>query len=153
MITQIIYNMLEQQIGAPLVPLAKSHGVGLMVRVPHSSGLLEGRYTRETTFGKDDHRFFRVSSDERKKAWLDAGLKKVAKLGFLTEGTGRTMAQAAIRWILAEPCFACVLPNIYNEEQLLEFVAASDVPDLTPAEVRQVNELYARNFDLEPASV
>jgi aryl-alcohol dehydrogenase-like predicted oxidoreductase len=122
-----------------------------MVRVPHSSGLLEGRYTGETTFGADDHRFFRVNTDARKKAWLDDGLKKVARLRFLTEGTGRTTAQAAIRWILAEPCFACVLPNIYTEEQLREFAGASDVPDLTPDEVRMVGELYARNFDLQPA--
>jgi aryl-alcohol dehydrogenase-like predicted oxidoreductase len=153
MITQIIYNMLEQQIGAPLISPSREHGVGLMVRVPHSSGLLEGRYSRETTFDKDDHRFFRVNTDARKKAWLDAGLKKVGQLGFLTEGKGRTMAQAAIRWILAEPSFACVLPNIYNEEQLTEFAAASEVPDLTPDEVRRVNELYARNFDLESSAV
>lgn len=152
MITQIIYNMLEQQIGQPLVPLAKEHGVGLMVRVPHSSGLLEGRYTKETTFAEGDHRFFRVSTDQRKKAWLDEGLKKVERISFLTEGTGRTIAQAAIRWILAEPCFACVLPNIYNEEQLAEFAGASDVPDLTPDEVWMVNDLYARNFDLQPAA-
>lgn len=153
MITQIIYNMLEQQIGAPLISQAREHGVGLMVRVPHSSGLLEGRYSRETTFDKDDHRFFRVNTDARKKGWLDAGLKKVEQLGFLTEGKGRTMAQAAIRWILAEPSFACVLPNIYNEEQLTEFAAASEVRDLTPDEVRRVNELYARNFDLESSAV
>ncbi len=152
MITQIIYNMLEQQIGQPLIPLAAAQQVGLMVRVPHSSGLLEGRYTQETTFGADDHRFFRVNTDERKKAWLDAGLKKVEKLGFLTEGTGRSLAQAAIRWILAEPCFACVLPNIYSEAQLLEFAGAADVPDLTPDEVRQVQELYARSFDPEAAA-
>jgi len=151
MITQIIYNMLEQQIGQPLIPLAKRHGVGLMVRVPHSSGLLEGRYTRETTFGENDHRFFRVNTDARKKAWLDDGLKKVERLSFLTEGTGRTMAQAAIRWILAEPCFACVLPNIYHEEHLREFAGASGVPDLTVNEIRMVNELYARNFDVQPA--
>lgn len=153
MTTQIIYNMLEQQIGQPLIPQAKQHGVGLMVRVPHSSGLLEGRYTQETTFGTDDHRFFRVNTDERKKAWLDVGLKKVGKLAFLTEGRGRTIAQAAIRWILAEPCFACVLPNIYNEAQLQEFAGAADVPELSVDEVRRVNDLYARNFDLEPAAV
>ncbi len=122
-----------------------------MVRVPHSSGLLEGRYTRETTFSENDHRHFRVNTDDRKKAWLDDGLKKVEKLSFLTDGKGRTIAQAAIRWILAEPCFACVLPNIYNEEHLREFAAAADVPDLTPEEVRMVNGLYARNFDLQPA--
>lgn len=153
MITQIIYNMLEQQIGQPLIPLAKQQAVGLMARVPHSSGLLEGRYTRETTFNENDHRFFRVNTNDRKRAWLDDGLKKVEKLRFLTEGKGRTIAQAAIRWILAAPCFTCVLPNIYSEEQLVEFSGAADVPELTPEEVRQVNELYARNFDLQPAGV
>jgi aryl-alcohol dehydrogenase-like predicted oxidoreductase len=151
MITQIIYNMLEQQIGQPLIPLAKEHNVGLMVRVPHSSGLLEARYSRETTFAENDHRFFRVNTDDRKKAWLDDGLKKVDRLRFLMEDKGRTMAQAAIRWILAEPCFTCILPNMYNAEHLAEFAGAADVPVLTPEEVRMVNDLYARNFDLQPA--
>ena len=41
--------------------------------------------------------------------------------------------------------------NIYTEEQLREFAGASDVPDLRPDEVRMVGELYARNFDLQPA--
>ncbi len=153
MIAQVIYNILEQQIGAPLIAEATARGVGMMTRVPHSSGLLEGRYSRETTFDKDDHRFFRVNTDARKKAWLDTGLKKIERLRFLTEGTGRTMAQAAIRWILAEPCFATVLPNIYNEEQLEEFSAASDVPELTPEEREAVRGLYARDFDLAPATV
>lgn len=151
MVTQIIYNLFEPQIGAPLIPLAAGHGVGLMVRVPHSSGLLEGRYSAETSFTKDDHRFFRVNTDERKRAWLTEGLKKVERLAFLTEGTGRTLAQAAIRWILAEPCFACVLPNIYAEEQLVEFAGASDVPDLTADELRRVRDLSERNFDLAAA--
>jgi len=149
MITQIIYNLLEQQIGRPLIPLAAAHGVGLMARVPHASGLLEGRYTRDTSFGPDDHRFFRVNTDERKRAWLDDGLKKLERLAFLQ--AGRTLAQAAIRFILASPCFACVLPNIYTAEQLEEFAAAAEVPDLTGEEVAQVNALYARNFDLAPA--
>ncbi len=152
LITQIIYNMLEQQIGQPLIPLASAENVGLMVRVPHSSGLLEGRYTNATTFGAGDHRSFRVNTDERKKAWLDVGLQKVGRLGFLAEGTGRTIAQAAIRWILRESCFACVLPNIYDEAQLTEFAGAADVPDLTAQEVERVSELYAGNFGLAPAA-
>jgi aryl-alcohol dehydrogenase-like predicted oxidoreductase len=153
MVTQIIFNLLEQQIGALLIPLANARGVGLMARVPHSSGLLEGRYSRETTFAKDDHRQFRVNTDERKKAWLELGLKKVDRLRFLAKGTTRTLAQAAIRWILAEPCFTTVLPNIYAEEQLEEFAAASDAPELTADELQSVQALYARDFDLAPTSV
>ncbi len=152
MITQIIFNLLEQQIGSPLIPLASARGVGLMARVPHSSGLLEGRYSRETTFAKNDHRHFRVNTDERKKAWLDLGLKKVERLRFLTEGKDRTMAQAAIRWILSEPCFTTVLPNVYEEKQLEEFAMASDVAELTPEEIEEVRALYARDFDLTTAS-
>lgn len=153
MITQIIFNLFEQQVGGPLIPLAREHQVGLMVRVPHCSGLLEGQYTRDTSFGQNDHRFFRVNTDARRKAWLEDGLKKVDRLRFLVEGTGRTIGQAAMRWILAEPCFACVLPNIYGEAQLEEFAAASDVPDLTAEELRTVAELHARNFDVEPTAV
>src|SRR5512136_1488591 len=95
MITQIIFNLFEQQVGGPLIHLAATHRVGLMVRVPHSSGLLEGRYSRATTFGQNDHRSFRVNTDARRKAWLEDGLKKVERLRFLTDGTGRTIAQAA----------------------------------------------------------
>jgi aryl-alcohol dehydrogenase-like predicted oxidoreductase len=148
MVAQIIYNLFEQQIGEPLIRLAAQVGVGLMARVPHASGLLEGRYTRETTFGADDHRFFRVNTDARKRAWLEDGLEKLERLEFLTAGTGRTLAQAAIRFILAEPCFACVLPNIYEAKQLEEFAAASDVPELTPGELGRLRELHARGFDL-----
>jgi aryl-alcohol dehydrogenase-like predicted oxidoreductase len=149
---QIIYNLFEQQIGRPLLPEAAAAGVGLLVRVPHSSGLLEGRYTRETTFEQSDHRFFRVNTDARKRAWLEQGLQKVSRLDFLLEGGRRTIAQAAIRWILAEACFGSVLPNIYDEAQLLEFAAASEVPDLTAAELERVEGLHAREFDVLPAT-
>src|SRR5262245_4398726 len=37
---QIIHNILEQDPGRELVPVARETGTGLMVRVPHSSGML-----------------------------------------------------------------------------------------------------------------
>ena len=150
--TQIIYNLFEQMIGLPLFPVARRHGCGLMVRVPHASGLLEGRYTRETTFTENDHRFFRVNTDERKREWLDDGLKKVDAIRFLTDGMGRTLAQAAIQFVLAEPTIACVLPNIYNAEQVDEFAAAGDVPPLTAAELRRLADLHASNFGVARAA-
>ncbi len=143
---QIIYNLFEQMLGLPLFPVARQHHVGMMVRVPHSSGLLEGKYTRETTFSEADHRSFRVNTDERRKEWLEDGLKKVDAVRFLVEGTGRTLAQAAIQFVLAEPSVACVLPNIYNTEQVDEFAQAGDVPPLTSAELARLADLYAANF-------
>ena len=39
-----------------------------------------------------------------------------------------TLGQAALKWLLAEPRVVTTLPNIYDDEQLAEFAAASDEP-------------------------
>src|SRR3954469_4597397 len=51
---QIIFNLLEQEPGRRFFPIARERNVGILVRVPHSSGMLEGKYTAETTFPKSD---------------------------------------------------------------------------------------------------
>jgi aryl-alcohol dehydrogenase-like predicted oxidoreductase len=143
---QIIHNMLEQDPGRSLIGAAEEREVGVLVRVPHSSGLLEGKYTAETTFGPNDHR------SHRPREWLTEGLQKLDRLKFLTEDKGRTIGQAAIQWLLASPAIASVLPNIYDAEQLGEFVAAPDSPELTDEELAEVAGLYERNFDVARAT-
>jgi aryl-alcohol dehydrogenase-like predicted oxidoreductase len=142
---QMIYNLLEQDPGRGLIEAAKATGTSLVVRVPHSSGMLEGRYDENTTFAKNDHR------RHRPKEWLLDGLKKVDQLAFLTESGERTLGQAALKFVLATPEIVSTLPNIYDEEQLAEFAAAPDTPDLTPEELSRIEELYENNFGLEPA--
>src|SRR4051812_17922063 len=143
---QIIHNMLEQDPGRELLALANERQVGVMVRVPHSSGMLEGRYTRETVFAENDHR------RHRKREWLLEGVEKVERLRFLTKGTGRTLGQAALLWLLADPAVTTTLPNVYGPEQLEEFAAAADLPPLADDELVRVAELYERNFDVTPVS-
>ena len=140
---QIIHNMLEQDPGRAFLETARDHPCGMMVRVPHSSGMLEGHYTLETTFPEGDHR------NHRPKEWLINGLKKIDHLKFLYEDRGLTLGQAALKWLLAEPLIITTLPNIYGEEQLLEFAAAPDKADLTADDLRRVAELYDNNFYLE----
>jgi len=142
---QMIYNLLEQDPGRDLIEAAKGTDTSLVVRVPHSSGMLEGKYTEETTFTKNDHR------RHRPKEWLLDGLKKVEQLAFLTESGDRTLGQAALKFVLAAPEIVSTLPNIYDHEQLDEFAAAPDTPDLTKDELARVAELYENNFGLEPA--
>jgi len=139
---QTIYNLLEQDPGRAFFPLAREREVGVLVRVPHSSGLLEGKYTAETTFAPSDHR------SHRPREWLTEGLKKLERLDFLTED-GRTIGQAAIQFVLAEQSVASVLPNIYDADQLQEFAAAADTPALTAEELARIGELYEHNFYLE----
>jgi aryl-alcohol dehydrogenase-like predicted oxidoreductase len=140
---QMIYNLFEQDPGRVLLAAAHETGCGVLVRVPHSSGMLEGKYTEETTFSENDHR------SHRPKEWLTEGLRKLKVLGFLTEGTGRTIGQAALQFTLADPAIASTLPNIYDAEQLAEFAGAADTPPITEAELSRIAELYERGFELE----
>ncbi len=140
---QMIYNLLEQDPGRGLIETARETNTSLIVRVPHSSGMLEGHYDENTTFAKNDHR------RHRPKEWLTTGLKKVEQLSFLTDSGERTLGQAALKFVLASPKVVSTLPNIYNEEQLEEFAAAPDTPDLTPDELSRIAGLYENNFGLE----
>src|SRR5439155_602184 len=56
---QTVYNVLEQEPGRDFLAAAEEHGIGIMARVPTSSGLLEDKYTLETTFPEHDHRSHR----------------------------------------------------------------------------------------------
>ena len=140
---QIIYNMFEQDPGRRLIEASERAATGVIIRVPHSSGLLEGKYTEDTTFDKNDHR------SHRPREWLIEGLRKLDTVKFLAEGTGRTIGQAAIQYCLESPNVVSVLPNIYNTEQLEEFAAAADVPPLTTDEFARIAEMYPDNFGVE----
>lgn len=122
-----------------------------LIRVPHSSGMLEGKYTLETKFDESDHR------SHRPRSWLVEGLQKIEHLKPLCEKRGVTLGQLALMWLYAHPSIVSALPNIYGPEQIDEFVAASDHAPLNDDEMEEIHELYIRNFDVvpyaEPAAV
>jgi aryl-alcohol dehydrogenase-like predicted oxidoreductase len=136
---QTVFNMLEQEPGNTF--LAEAGESGIIARVPHASDALTGTYSADTVFPATDHRSF------RKREWLLRALRKVEKLDFLL--TERTIGQTAIAWLLANPGVTTVLPTMTTVEQVTEYAQAAAKP-LTTEEFTKVQELYARDFDLEP---
>jgi aryl-alcohol dehydrogenase-like predicted oxidoreductase len=141
---QTVYNLLEQAPGAEFLDLAEVHGVGVIARVPTSSGLLEGHLTPEHTFEGNDHR------RHRPRSWLIEGLQKVDQLDFLTRSGERTLAQAAFKYVLAQPAIGCVVHTVNTTAQLEEWAAAGteDVPDLDEDELARVDTLYVAGYGL-----
>jgi aryl-alcohol dehydrogenase-like predicted oxidoreductase len=138
---QIIYNMLEQHPGRAHIAACDEAGASVLVRVPHSSGLLEGKYTQDTTFVPNDHR------RHRPRSWLLDGLKKVEALHFLVDARpGATIGQIALKWLLADATICTTLPNIYDRDQLREFAEAPHIPNLSSDELARIDDLYAANF-------
>ncbi len=140
---QHIYNVLEQHPGRALheAAAAAERDTMFLIRVTHSSGMLEGKYTEDTVFPPNDHR------NHRPRSWLLNGIKKIDQLRFL-ETSERTLGQAALQWLLADERVASTLPNIYEEAQLVEFAGAPECPPLTAEDLARIDELYAANFGL-----
>jgi aryl-alcohol dehydrogenase-like predicted oxidoreductase len=139
---QTVFNVLEQEPGLTFAaePAVTEGRVGLIARVPHASDTLSGKIDRDTVFAADDHRAHRNRDN-----MLD-NFDKAETLTFLWQGTGRTIGQAAIAGILANPAFTTVLPTCVSPDDVREYAAASDIP-LTGDEARRVDDLWKRNFD------
>ena len=148
--TQIIYNLLEQLLGQPILKVAEAEQIGVVARVPHASGLLEGYMTLATEFEPGDHRNWRVTTNEKKKAWMEDGLKKAEQINTeFVEGKGRTIGQLALQFALHSPMMASVLPNIYDEKGLEEYAATFGAAPLAQGEYDAIQKLYADNFGLK----
>ena len=138
---QTVFNILEQEPGLTFAaePKVQAGTVSMIARVPHASDALSGRITRDTVFPPEDHR-----SHRNRENMLD-NFDKAETLSFLWEGTGRTIGQAAVAGILANPAFATVLPTCVTVDDVEEYAAGGDIP-LTADEIARVDDLRSRNF-------
>jgi aryl-alcohol dehydrogenase-like predicted oxidoreductase len=140
---QTVFNVLEQEPGLTFAARerVRNGDVSLVARVPHASDTLSGKIDLDTVFPPGDHR-----SHRNRDNMLD-NFEKAETLAFLWSAeTGRTMGQAAIAGILANPAFACVLPTVLSVDEVREYAASSELP-FTAAETAALENLRLRNFD------
>jgi aryl-alcohol dehydrogenase-like predicted oxidoreductase len=146
---QIVYNVLRQRPAELFFREARRRGVGILARLPLSSGLLSGRLTRQSTFAADDHRSFNREGAAFDKGEtfsgldFDIGLEVVEALRPLVR-PGETLSQFALRWILMDEAVTCAIPGGRQATQVEENTAAADLPPLSPQALQAVAELYDR---------
>ncbi len=132
---QIIFNIFRQKPIAALFDRAQAKKVALIVRLPLASGLLSGRYTKDTKFPKADHRTFNRNGESFNVGETFAGLPFETGVE-LTEALkhlvphGMTMAQMALRWILDYEPVSVVIAGARNAGQAEGNAKASELPPL-----------------------
>lgn len=125
-------------------PALAADGPQFLIRVTHSSGMLEGKYTLDTKFDESDHR------SHRPRSWLVEGIQKVDRLRPMCDRLGVTVGQLALLWLYSQPAVLSALPNIYGEEQLEEFARASQHPLLLESDMEALDAMYRENFNIKP---
>jgi len=144
---QIIFNIFRQRPIDLFFDLAKKKNIGILARVPLSSGMLTGKMTRETEFAKEDHRSYNRHGEAFDVGEtfsgvdFETGLQAVENLRKLVP-ENMTMAQFALRWILMFDAVSCAIPGGKRPSQVEENVAAADFSPLSAETMQAVRETY-----------
>jgi aryl-alcohol dehydrogenase-like predicted oxidoreductase len=144
---QIIFNCFRQRPADQFFARAKQKRVGIFARVPLASGLLTGKFRRDSIFAADDHRNFnrhgQVFDMGETFSGVDynVGLEAVEEMRALLPA-GVSMTQFALRWILMFDAVTCAIPGGKRAEQVADNCQASALPPLDVEVMREVRRIY-----------
>lgn len=144
---QVILNIFRQKPLAELLPQAGAKGVGIIVRLPLASGLLTGKFTRETEFASTDHRNFNADGQRFNVGETFAGVPFANGVELVDEirsfvPESFTLAQMALRWILDQEAVTCIIPGASSAEQAAANAAISELPPLSTDLHHQLGAFY-----------
>ena len=146
---QLIFNMFRQRPLDLFFNEAQRRKVGVLARLPLSSGMLTGKMDRSSSFEADDHRHFnrQGAGFDRGETFsgldYEIGLQAVEELRQLLPA-GMNLTQLALRWILMSPAVTCAIPGAKRSSQVEENVSAADLPALSEEAMTKVREIYDR---------
>jgi aryl-alcohol dehydrogenase-like predicted oxidoreductase len=117
------YNMLERDIEDELLPYCAEHDIGVVAYSPMQSGMLTGKYDRESIAAMADEDW-RKDSTHFTEPELSANLALVEGLRRIAERNGKTLPQLAIAWVLERPEVTAAIVGARTAEQIEETAAA-----------------------------
>ena len=146
---QIIFNMFRQRPADLFFELAKKKQVGILARVPLSSGMLTGKFVENSKFEEDDHRKFNRNGEafDRGETFsgvdYDLSLKAVEELKAICP-KGINLAQLALKWILMFDAVTCAIPGAKRKSQVEENIYSSELQNLTKKTMNEVKSIYKK---------
>ena len=131
---QVRYNLLEREAEEVLFPKAQQHGIGVIVRIPLLFGLLTGKFSKDSTFGKDDHRRMNLSP-ERLETYLEQ-LETIQPL--FDKYPEQSKAQVSLRFCISHPACQIAIPGAKTAKQVAENCASSDLGPIPWEEIEKL---------------
>lgn len=121
-VLQVLYNVINQAPAAELFPFAKEKGYGIIARVPLASGLLSGKFRVDTHFPEDD-----VRQNFLTPKRLEEVIPRIDEAKSIIGGTARTLAEGALRFVLANDAVSTTIPGMRTVRQVEMNVSADEV--------------------------
>ena len=140
---QIIFNLFRQDYATEVLPKAAKQNVGIIVRLPLASGLLSGKWSKDTRFADTDHRNFNANGEKFNVGETFSGLpfeKGIELAEQLKQIVPKNypLSQFALRWLLDQPAVSSIIAGVSKPAQLRDNVEATK---RDPIEARLIDEM------------
>lgn len=149
---QIILNAFRLKPLERVLPAAIEAGVAVIARVPLASGLLTGKYTKETTFAENDHRTYNRNGEAFDVGEtfsgvdFEQGVAAAGEFAELARARNLTPSVAALAWLAQLPGVTTVIPGARNVAQAQGNASAGSVPPLGDDVTAAITDIYDRYF-------
>ena len=123
------YNILFRMIEDDIVPLCRTHGVGLIVYNPLAGGMLTGRY-RQSREIQEGSRFALGNNSGtmyQKRYWHDPVMQAVDRLGTYFDAQNKQLTHVALAWVLAQPGITSAIVGASSAQQLRDSLGGVDL--------------------------
>lgn len=132
------YSLLARNIEAELLPLCRAEQVSVNPYHSLAGGMLSGKYKWGEPPPPGTHFAVRWNLNSR-RYWYECNFQVIESLRKIATEGGRTPAQYALAWVLANPAITSVIVGATSPAQLSENLAAVEQP-LTEEEYRKGTE-------------
>jgi aryl-alcohol dehydrogenase-like predicted oxidoreductase len=144
---QIVFNLFRQRPAERLLDLARQKKVGILARLPLSSGMLTGKMTATTAFEPEDHRSFNREGAAFDRGETFSGVDYALGLSVVEDlrplvPPGWSLVDLALRYILDFDAVTSVIPGAKSPAQVEGNVRASGLAPLASALHDRLRRLY-----------
>lgn len=140
---QIPVNIFNSRPRENLLPTAFAAGCAIIAREPLANGFLTGKFVDALYLNFEEGDVRKNWPSDYKKARIEAAQRLV----FLQK-ENRSLTQAAIKFVLSMKEVSVTIPGIKTAEHAEENLGASDLKPLSATELKEIETLAKRNFDL-----
>lgn len=131
------YNLLNRQPENGLFPYTLEHNISFVPYFPFASGLLAGKYTKETTFND-----FRANMPHFQGEAFEQNLQKVETLKEIANTKQTEVSNIVLAWYLAQPSIDTVIPGAKKPEQVIQNLKTLEV-QLSKEEIETIDRIFS----------
>ena len=137
------YSMLERDVEVELLSYCAANGIGVVAYSPMQSGMLTGKYTRQSIASLPDNDWRKKQNPDFQEPALSANLELIEGLRPIAERYGKSVAQLAIAWVLRRPEITSAIVGARRPSHIEETAAAGDW-GLSAEDIVKIDALLAR---------